>query len=475
MAHPLFYIEAITLTILGLFTLTFILSSIWERERRAVFIGSLIFIYILGIEILLIALNKAGYFQSTLGLVILLVGLALPVGFLLLLIRIGRNQRALEGAKGYIVGEVKRVDERDIVFARGDLRSDSEEYRAYYRDHPELEARDALRRKKGIPLGTHGSIDQPNEGPNIAKLMASFSIPLHLSNPDIVHPELHPTLHGKRLSLSPEEATLRVKGFAKHLGADLVGVTEINPLWVYSNRGRSHGKEIDNWGEEIDLSHRYAIVFAMEMDRDMVWAAPHTTTVIESGHVYAKGAFIGTALAAFIANIGYPSTTNHLRYYEALLVPLAIDAGLGELGRLGFLVTKEFGPRIRLGCVTTDLPLIPDQPVDIGVEDFCRICKKCAHCCPSRSIPFDDLEEVNGTLRWQLNADTCFAYWAAVGTDCNICMRVCPWSHPGTLPHRLISELSSRNYFARRIFITMDDVFYGKEPKVLHPPDWAAF
>jgi hypothetical protein len=35
-------------------------------------------------------------------------------------------------------------------------------------------------------------------------------------------------------------------------------------------------------------------------------------------------------------------------------------------------------------------------------------------------------EEVNGSLRWKLDETTCFDYWGKVGTDCNVCMRVCP-------------------------------------------------
>ena len=68
------------------------------------------------------------------------------------------------------------------------------------------------------------------------------------------------------------------------------------------------------------------------------------------------------------------------------MVPLAVDAGLGEMGRLGYLLTKKLEPRVRLGAVTTTLPLLPDRPVDIGVADFYRICKKCATCCPSASM-----------------------------------------------------------------------------------------
>ena len=190
---------------------------------------------------------------------------------------------------------------------------------------------------------------------------------------------------------------------------------------------------------------------------------------------YAKGAFIATQLAAYIANLGYSATANHLRHYDGVLVPLAVDAGLGEVGRLGYLMTKDFGPRVRLGAVTTDLALVPDKPVDIGAEDFCKICKKCANCCPSNSIPLEDQMAVNGTLRWKLNAETCFDYWGKVGTDCNICMRVCPWSHASTLPHKIIRTLITRNRRSRRLFNLMDDIFYGKKPKSKPAPGWAQY
>jgi reductive dehalogenase len=209
------------------------------------------------------------------------------------------------------------------------------------------------------------------------------------------------------------------------------------------------------------------------MSRDMVWTAPHSPAVVESGLAYSKVAFVAAQVASFVANLGFSATANHFQHYDVLLVPMAVDAGLGEVGRLGLLMTKEFGPRVRLGCVTTDLALVPDGPVDIGVEGFCRVCKKCAHCCPSGSISFDDPREIDGVLKWKLDAETCFEYWAGVGTDCCLCMRVCPWSHPRTASHSVITELVVRNQFARPIFSYMDDLFYGKSPKPASPPNWA--
>ena len=207
----------------------------------------------------------------------------------------------------------------------------------------------------------------------------------------------------------------------------------------------------------------------------MIASAPHTPSAVESMHRYVDGAVIANQVASYVANLGYSATANHLSRYDCVLVPLAVDAGMGEMGRLGYLMTREFGPRQRLSAMTTDLPLVPDQPVDIGLENFCRICRKCAVCCPSRSIPEGDREKVNGSLRWKLNEMTCFDYWGTVGTDCNVCMRVCPWSHARTLPHRMIVWMVARNSAARRLFSKMDDICYGRRPRPKNPPTWASF
>jgi hypothetical protein len=468
-------IEALFLLAVALFTLSFVISSIWEREGRAALIGGVAFLIPLGGMIGLLALRAAGFFESTAGLVILVLGFVLSFAVLLLLVRVGRNPRAEQGTKGYIVGKVKRFDEREQVFSRAFLPPDSDQYQAFYREHPQWEEVDDSRRKMGIPMGLPGAIDQPHAGPNVAALFASLSIPHHLGNPHAVQPEASPFFGGKKMALSPEEATERVKGLTLQLGADLVGIAGLDPLWVYSTRGHIKDDNWEKWGREIELSHPYAITFAVEMSRDMVWSAPHTPAVVESGLAYSKVAFVAAELASYVANLGYSATANHFQHYDVLLVPLAVDAGLGEVGRLGLLMTKEFGPRVRLGCVTTDLALNPDGPVDIGVEDFCRVCKKCAHCCPSSSIPFDAPQEINGALKWKLNAETCFEYWAKIGTDCCLCMRVCPWSHPRTLPHRLLTEMVVRNRVARPIFSAMDDLFYGESPEPASPPKWAKY
>ena len=478
MVDILIVIMAVVFIIQALLGLHFFVSSIWEHEKRASLLSGLQFFGMLALLIFYYYLFRIGFFQTTLGMVLLILAVVLGAcAAIIFLRRTEPNKKALTGTRGYIVGAVKRFDERAHVFARNrSIRPDSEQYRTFYEEHPELKEFDTKRKEKGGPIGHPGIIDRPHEGPNVAATLASLSIPFHLCAPEKYRPQQHPELKGKKMALPPEEATLRVKGYALNIGADLVGIAEVNPLWTYSHRGEIFHENWEDWGKEIEVGHKYAVVFAEEMGFEMIGPAPHTPTVMESMGDYAKGAYIATQVAAFIANMGYSATANHLRHYDAILPPLAVDAGLGEVGRLGYLITKEFGPRVRVGAVTTDLPLVPDKPVDIGVEHFCQICKKCAVCCPSNSIPMEeDQAETNGSLRWKLNDETCFEYWGKVGTDCCICMRVCPWSHARTFSHNLVVELVSRNAIARRIVKVMDDLFYGKKPRPKAPPKWARF
>lgn len=480
--NTLVFIGLLALAVQAYIGLTFFISSIWEKERRASVFALLQFLAMFGLLLLYLFLFLTGFFSTGIGLTLLILGLGgTGAAAFFLLRKTEPDEKALQGSKGLICGEVKRFDEREQVFARNRaIRPGSEQYDIFYREHPEYEAFDTKRRERGGPIGHLGIIDRPHGDANAAMTLAGQSMCLYLSSPEKVTPKPHFSLRERlargRVEISAEDATVKVKGYARHLGAALVGITELNPLWLYSRRGEIFHENWEDWGREISPDHPYAIVIAEEMDFHLIGPAPHTPTVIESMQNYAKGAYISTQVAAFISNLGYSATADHLRHYDAILPPLAVDAGLGELGRLGYVMTKELGPRIRLSAVTTDLPLVPDRPVDIGARDFCTFCKKCATCCPSQSIPGEDNpREHNGSLRWKLNDETCFDYWGKVGTDCNVCMKVCPWSHARTFPHRLIVWMITRNKYARRIFSVMDDIFYGRKPKPKAPPGWARY
>jgi epoxyqueuosine reductase QueG len=144
---------------------------------------------------------------------------------------------------------------------------------------------------------------------------------------------------------------------------------------------------------------------------------------------------------------------------------VARDAGLGEIGRMGLLMTPHLGPRVRIGVVTTSLPLETNQYIpDLSVLDFCTRCKKCAENCPAGAISFSDAVKDDTMCRWTIKHEACFTYWCVIGTDCGKCIQVCPYSHPDNLLHSFIRKGIKNSGLFSSIAIKMDDIFYGRRP-----------
>jgi epoxyqueuosine reductase len=122
------------------------------------------------------------------------------------------------------------------------------------------------------------------------------------------------------------------------------------------------------------------------MDYTAIRCSPTSPSSAATGLGYSKMAFIAGLLAHYIRGLGYKAIA--CGNDTACSIPIAIDAGLGELARNGLLITPTFGPRVRLAKVFTDLPLMPDKPIEFGVGDFCMMCEKCAKKCPSQSIRY---------------------------------------------------------------------------------------
>ena len=377
-----------------------------------------------------------------------------------------------KGTADYLVTEPVRHDERDITFARArTVIPGTESYQEYYSMHPEKEEADAKRRSKGI-LGTHGSIDN-GYPPNVSMMQAAFEIPPFLGT----YAENDPVPNTRKHELSAESTTDLVKKYALHLGADMVGVCRINPAWIYSHRGEIFYDNWDDWGREIQPESLppYAVVFLTEMSETHVRAAPHTPSVAESAGCYAKGAYLGTLLARWFAHMGYRGVAQHTRHYDLVLPPLAVDAGLGEVGRHGYLIAPKYGARVRIFAVLTDMPLVPDSPIYLGVDEFCKRCKKCAESCPSSSIPLEEKVIYNGAQKWKLDADSCFEFWGKIGTDCSVCMAVCPFSRPDTPLHKIVRYVLARSAPAARILPAIDNFIYGRKWHTKSVPSWLEY
>lgn len=230
---------------------------------------------------------------------------------------------------------------------------------------------------------------------------------------------------------TPGEASEEVKRVAKAFGADLVGVTHYDERWMYTQKFSDMSQT--QRPQEIPAGLNNVIVTAQSMDYDLIRTVPSALSGAATGLGYSHDALVVLSLAQYIRNLGYqaiPSMND-----SALAIPLAIKAGLGEYGRNGLLITKEFGPRIRLGKIFTDLPLAHDLPIHFGVKEFCEGCQRCVNGCPVKAIsPSKPSAEVynqsniKGVRKWSVDGEKCFSYWAAQNSDCSICIRVCPYN-----------------------------------------------
>ncbi|MBS4537632.1 4Fe-4S dicluster domain-containing protein [Clostridium sp. D2Q-11] len=309
---------------------------------------------------------------------------------------------------------MKRIDERDTMFSRMSLEKDSEEYKYYYNKNPDKKEKDDNIRQRPQICG-EGTATYDPVNSKIAE--ANFKFLNDIKSLSEGNPA------EKEVDIDKETITKRIKGLTLHYGAKLVGVTKMKDYHWYSHRGRHK----ENYGNKVDIKHPYGIVFAVQMDKEMLNRSPQVSEIIDTSRAYVDAAVIGMQISYFIRELGYEARNHMDANYLAVLPLVAKDAGIGDIGRNGILITKEYGQMVRLGLVTTELPLLEDEYEDFGVTEFCKRCNRCMRTCPGKAIP-EDMKNIDGIERWQINQEDCYNIWRSLGTDCGICISSCPFS-----------------------------------------------
>jgi epoxyqueuosine reductase len=231
---------------------------------------------------------------------------------------------------------------------------------------------------------------------------------------------------------SPQELADAAKQFALSHESDDIGITNMDPLYVF---------------EGYSIDHPQVIVIALAHNYDRLREVPSDESngvgVCDVGDQYARGTRASYSLANWIRSQGYDADPYPGPMAGALLlIPPAIAAGLGELGKHGSLISPHFGSGIRLAGVTTDMPLVATSPVRFGADEFCATCQVCTHACPPGAIT-PQKQMVRGVERWYVDFDKCIPYFAEAAS-CGICIAECPWTRPSVRPKLL-------NTMARRI------------------------
>jgi ferredoxin len=128
-------------------------------------------------------------------------------------------------------------------------------------------------------------------------------------------------------------------------------------------------------------------------------------------------------LALWLQDRGYEARA-HTTEGAAIIQHYAVQAGLGQLGYNGQLLTPQAGSRCRLTMVSTNAPLPLDAPRDFGIPAICASCRACVRRCPSGAIPARPAM-YRGVEKTKLRLDRCFPVVSQVN-GCSVCMKVCP-------------------------------------------------
>jgi epoxyqueuosine reductase QueG len=194
------------------------------------------------------------------------------------------------------------------------------------------------------------------------------------------------------------------------------------------------------------IEHPWIIVIALAHNYERLREVPSDETngvgVCDVGDQYARGTRSSYHLANWIRSQGYQADPYPGPMAGALLlIPPAIAAGLGELGKHGSLISPRFGSGVRLAGVTTDMPLIPTKSRRFGADDFCASCQVCTQACPPGAIS-PNKQMVRGIERWYVDFDKCIPFFAEAAS-CGICIAECPWTRPSVRP-KLLATMARR-------------------------------
>ncbi len=213
----------------------------------------------------------------------------------------------------------------------------------------------------------------------------------------------------------PVAMASEIKAKARELGAGLVGITHVIEEAIYEGR---------------EIQYKFAVCIGLPMDREEMTHVPHERAGVEVMRAYRQVSRIAIELSEEIRSMGWSARAyGNPNSTDILHIPLAINAGLGQLGKHGSMICKEFGSNFRLAAVATDLPMATDEPVDIAVDDVCVNCRRCVDDCPPLAI-FEEKQLIRGEHKWYVDFDKCIPYFVKT-RGCAICIEVCPWSEPG--------------------------------------------
>ncbi len=207
-----------------------------------------------------------------------------------------------------------------------------------------------------------------------------------------------------------------VKRYTKELGADLVGIASAKMLNAFPPDPR-----YPQTPDRISPYIKSAIVIVQRIPAGAFRCKSNVPVQYMDMLVLRRMDKIAYRLVEALERDGHPSMVTAAQetdwsykrasYARLSTRHLGVEAGIGTLGLDVNILTPEFGPRLYLTAVLTELELEPDR---IMTEQVCigESCSRCVHACPSDAVRHFGLDKwACASQAQEFGFSTMFGFW----------------------------------------------------------------
>ncbi|MBQ2717417.1 MAG: epoxyqueuosine reductase [Clostridia bacterium] len=217
-----------------------------------------------------------------------------------------------------------------------------------------------------------------------------------------------------------KDIKIKLENLAKSLGASLVGFCKLDKPSKYAPSL--------NYGISIAVKLSDAVFKTIEDAPSFMYFQHYRTAnalldqiAFRLSQKIEELGFLAMPIAAS-QSLGKNSPYNGAIAHKTV----AVLSGLGFVGKSGLFLSNEYGSKVRLVTILTNLPIESDLPI---IENGCGDCEICKNACPAGAI-FG--EKPNALGERNIDAELCSNYMKSNfqdigrGSVCGICIKVCP-------------------------------------------------
>jgi O-acetylhomoserine (thiol)-lyase len=230
------------------------------------------------------------------------------------------------------------------------------------------------------------------------------------------------------------ELKQKIKREAGKLGMNLTGFANVERWEEYGEIGRAFfPTSIWPWSRTVIVMGVQIFLPMLETTPSIVYSELYNTTnrLLDEA-AYRLSNFLNTLghRAFFFPRDAYGDISVLVEKPQAAFSHVLAGryAGLGAIGLNHTLLTREYGPRVRLVSVITDAEPAPDKVVE---DNLCLNCGLCEKHCPVKAFSPPPRRKKSGAFQVaEMDKHKCALYHQRLKGEfrypCGVCTRVCP-------------------------------------------------